>query len=194
MRLVFLLAFISAAFIGCGPGTDADPLIASARTGDLDSLRASLQSGADPNHPGGVNGWPPLLHAIHKHQAASVRALLDGGADPNRPGRDGLTPLMMAAGYGYTEIVLELLRRGADPRVKRPDGTTALDMAVSGTPDIDEFTVTHCQTAAVRLLLEWAPDLKLGNSPLDRVAWFLKGGRGCAELRRLLGSRGLLVQ
>lgn len=54
-------------------------LIGAARDGDLAAIERLLGKGADPNQSGGVNGWTPLMHAIHKGQVGSMRALLAGG-------------------------------------------------------------------------------------------------------------------
>src|SRR5215472_14551972 len=94
------------------------PLANAARAGDVATVRSLIAHGADPNEAAGQNNWSPLLHAIHKGQIGSVQALLDGGADANRISGDGVTPLMMAAGYGYSDIVQLLLRRGANPRLQ----------------------------------------------------------------------------
>ena len=173
---------------GCCCYDRTSTLIGASRNGDTKAVAALIQAGAEPNRPGGVNGWPPLMHAIHKNQPQSVRTLLAMGANPNVSGNDGTTPLMMAAGYGFEGIVRDLLDHGADPSARHPDGSTALDFAVSGVPDIDRFTVRDCQTATVRLLLERAPRLKLQNSALDGIARALKRGRGCAELQTLLAG------
>src|SRR5690349_17951336 len=80
-------------------------LIGAARSGDARSITALLAGGADPNQRWGVNHWTPLMHAIHKYQRASVEALIAGGADVNARSPEGLTALIMAAGYGYSDIV-----------------------------------------------------------------------------------------
>lgn len=175
----------AAILAGCGESSHT-PLICAARNGDTRSIAALIGGGADPDLPGGVNGWTPLMHAIHKARGESVRALLAGGADPNRGSRDGVTPLMMAAGYGFDEMVTELLDRGADPHTRHPDGSTALDFAVSGVPDIDRFTVRDCQAATVKVLLARAPDVRLQNPTLSRFARLLKHGGGCTEMRASL--------
>jgi hypothetical protein len=136
----FLLLAATGSFIG------------AVRDGDVVAMRQMLAQGADPNAPEGVNDWTPLLHAIHKNQLGSVQALLDGRADPNRA-VNGETPLMMAAGYGYTPIVKLLLARGADPRVRNADGETAVDYAVTGVTDIDRFTFFRCDDDTVRTLV-----------------------------------------
>jgi hypothetical protein len=84
--------------------------------------------------------------------------LLDGHADVNRAAPNGATPLMMAAGYGYTPIVELLLRGGADPRLAGPDHDRPLDWALTGVTDIDRWTYFQCQTPIVRALLVAHPD------------------------------------
>src|SRR5690349_8113739 len=131
---------------GCGFGNrDITPLVSAAREGRADLIPELVKNGADPNRRCGVNHWTPLMHAIHKHQLGSVRALLDAGADINGRSAGGETPLMMAAGYGYTELVNLLLDRGANAQLQLADGANALSLAILGVPDIDRFTVADCQ-------------------------------------------------
>jgi ankyrin repeat protein len=135
------------------------PLINAAREGDTVRIRSLVAGGANPNMRGGVNGWTPIEHAVHKNQMASVRALLDAGADPNAANPNGVTPLIMASGYGYTPIVQLLLKRGANPRLTDSEGQNALDAAMSGTNDIDRFTLHDCQRATLDALRREVPDL-----------------------------------
>jgi ankyrin repeat protein len=128
------------------------PLTQAARNGDTRSIHALAKQGADVNAADGVNSWTPLEHAIHKHQVESVKALLDAGADPNLTDPRGVTPLMMAAGYGYTDIVTILLKRGADMKLRDRDGATALDFAITGVSDIDRFTLFDCQSSTIHAL------------------------------------------
>jgi ankyrin repeat protein len=132
--------------------SELSPLIDAARSGDAQGIRALVARGNDPNASAGGNGWTPLEHAVHKHQVGSLTALLDAGADPNRSSREGTTPLMMAAGYGYTDMVQILLRRGANPRLTDRHGMTALDLAITGVSDIDRFTLFDCQNETVKVL------------------------------------------
>src|SRR5262245_49213025 len=45
------------------------PLIRATRAGNRPILRALLDAGASPNQNDGyVNGWTPMMHAIHKNQ------------------------------------------------------------------------------------------------------------------------------
>ena len=139
-------------------------LMWAARFGQPAAIDLLIKSGADPNTRLGVNDWPILMHAIHKNQPHAVSALLNSGADVNVTGRNGETPLMMAAGYGYTDIVRILLDHHADPRVSMSNGENVLDFATSGVTDIDRFTWGKCQSETVRLLRERAPDLQPRNS------------------------------
>ena len=173
---------------GCvGPRRPESALTGAAREGDIAAITALVRSGVDPNERGGVNDWTALMHAIHKNQRRSVLALLDAGADVNaRSGPGGYeTALIMAAGYGYEDIVRDLLQRGADPRAENSGGQTALSVAVGGVADIDRFTVCSCQTGTVKALLERAPDLKV-NSNL--ALWFARLGN-CKEVLNLLERR-----
>jgi hypothetical protein len=157
MRRLIKTAFVLFVFFACRGGRFAEgvqaDLIDAARGGDVRALQGALARGAKLNATDdGLNGWTPLLHAIHKGQAGSVTALLEAGADPNRPGRDGSTPLTMAAGYGYAPIVRELLRRGAEASLANGRGETARDLALTGVTDIDRFTWFTCQDETAALL------------------------------------------
>jgi ankyrin repeat protein len=157
LALTFLLA-------SCGSHTSMPSLIQAAREGRADLIPALVKQGAAPNQRAGVNGWTPLMHAIHKYQKGSVAALLDAGADVNGRGADGSTPLMMAAGYGYTDIVNLLLDRGADAHAQMSDGSNALTFAVLGANDIDRFTAVDCQGPTVKALLARVPGLRVWTS------------------------------
>ena len=134
------------------PPSPISELSIAARDGDAALIRQLAAKGADLNAPSGNSQWTPMLHAIHKHQDTSVAALLDAGADIDRAaGHDGVTPLMMAAAYGYDDTVRLLLQRGAKAE-------TALDAALTGTPDVDRFTLFTCQDSTVRLIRSAAPN------------------------------------
>jgi len=156
MRIAPLL--LSLTITACG-GVPTTPLIDAARAGDTTTIRSLAARGASPNETGGVNGWTPLEHAVHKNKLGSVNALLDAGADPNLADRAGTTPLIMAAGYGYKPIVELLLRRGANPHLTNREGQNALDAAISGTSDTDRFTLLDCQSSTVATLRRADPSL-----------------------------------
>jgi uncharacterized protein len=179
---------VAVLLIGCGMQPD-NPLIGAARSGDTESIRTLVASGANPDQTWGVNGWTPLMHAIHKNQKGSVEALLAGGANVNARAGKGMTALMMAAGYGYADIVQLLLAKGADASLETSDGDSALAAAVSGVPDIDKFTVGHCQTATVEALLAKAPDLKLKDNFYGRAARLAASASGCTGVLALIDRK-----
>ena len=102
----------------------------------------------------------------------------------NARGDGGSNPLLMAAGYGYADIVGILLDHGADPHVQTSHGENALNMAILGVPDIDRFTLAGCQNDALRVLVQRVPDLKLYDSPVTAAKL-----KGCAGMSKLLGVR-----
>jgi hypothetical protein len=160
MKLMLLSSLLLA---GCGfLSGPVSPLISAARSGDVARISELAASGADLNALGGVNGWTPLLHAVHTNQAGSVQVLLEKGAAVNlRAG--GTTALIMAAGYGYTDIVKILLQHRADPRATARNGTTALEAALEGSSDMDRNTAGQCQTATVKVIAESDRTLRLAQ-------------------------------
>ena len=71
-----------------------------------------------------------VMSATVMRDRAAVKELLDDGKNPNVRQRDGLTPLMVAASNGDTEIASMLLAKGADPNL-RAGGRSALSIAKS---------------------------------------------------------------
>ena len=86
---------------------------------------------------------------------------------------------MMAAGYGYTDIVKILLAHNADPRLAARDGITAVDLARSGVSDIDRFTVFDCQNDTVKALLAADPKLPDHTDKLPGIARMLMRTKRC---------------
>jgi len=160
----------------------------AARAGQVEVIEHLVRAGADPNlRDINENEWTPLLNAVHKHQRQAVATLLRLGADPDRGG--GLTPLIMAAGYGDTDMVRLLLDGGANPHVGVKPGENALGAAVGGFFDIDEWKLGHCKIETVTLLLDRAPDLRLPANLFGRFdLWAARLGN-CAEVLRLIEGR-----
>jgi len=184
---IHVLAVCTLVLAGCGRDLD-NGFLGAVRGGDVAAVRRYVREGADLNMSAGVNGWTPLLHAIHTGQGGVVKELIAAGADVNLAPRGEYTPLLMAAGYGYESMVRDLLTAGANPRYRMKDGTSALDLAVVGVPDIDRFTIGSCQTGTVRALLEAAPDVRFRPAGLDRIAYLLKRP-GCRPVAALLAQR-----
>jgi hypothetical protein len=119
-------------------------------------------------------GYTPLQTAIYNNDQAKVRQLLDSGADVREKDKYGSDALMVAAGYGRTEIMKLLLDAGAD--INRDlNGYSAIKTAAYN---------NHAETVGL-LLDRGATD---GGGALLMAAQ-----RGHAETVRLLLSKGIDV-
>src|SRR5437588_3751085 len=97
----------------CGGQPDGlTPLVSAARAGDLATITALLDAGADVDERSGRNQWTPLLHAIHAQRPAAVRLLLERGADPNMRPALSMPPIAMAAGGREGTTVQALIEYG----------------------------------------------------------------------------------
>jgi len=145
--------------------------------------RAKLDRGNDTMLGGGTT---PLLRAAKAGDVPAMKLLLEHGADPTlAPTRNGITPLMAAAGLGTAEqdttgrqktqaqaieAIQVLLDLGVDVNAQARDGQTAVHgAALQGYDDVIRFL------AAKGAKLD-TPD-KDGFTPLD-VALGLAGGFG----------------
>lgn len=129
------------------------------RFSDAEAQLTSLIA-AGALHRGENEPLPPLHILVNplsnpvgpRDEAADVRlarVLLDAGepVDPPFPYGNspdlGATPMMRAAGFGSTELVMFLLDRGADPRAKDAAGRSAAAYADRGaSPDLAARLVT----------------------------------------------------
>lgn len=109
-------------------------LIAAAGRGDELNVRRYLdfEDGLDLTTYQDDDGNNALLAAIRHHRVACVSMLLEAGVNVNVVNAIGMSPLLLAAGSGQTEIVRKLLDWGADPNYQQPraHGWTALLSAV----------------------------------------------------------------
>ncbi len=160
------------------------PLASAARNGKAEAIELLLARGADPHRGCGVNGWTPLLHALHKNQPAAAARLMATCTAPSAELDDAL---FVAAGYAQTDAVAALLKRGADPRKDFGDGANALSNAVAGAFDID-YSYGGCaaHTETVQALLT-APDLALIGAT-GASARKSAERRGCKDMLTLLDS------
>jgi ankyrin repeat protein len=166
----------AALLLACGAERgDLTPLILAARAGDVPAIRALISSGGNLEARGGVSGWTPLMHAIHKNQRAVALFLLDAGADANARADRGATPLILAAGEGDVEVVKALLKRGADPRASTVHGDTALSAAVAAG-----------HAAVIDALLSQDPELRLLDNFASMTARWLARLQGRTDVLSLL--------
>lgn len=158
MRRAVLLLFLALTLAACtARRAELTPLVEAARSGDVHAIRSLCVHGADPDQPSGVNDWTPLLHAVHTKQLQSVAALLDAGAKVNRATSSGMTPLMLAAGYGQHDVVELMLAHGANATLHDEAGEVALDYALYGVTDLDDFTLFRCLSETTAVLERVSP-------------------------------------
>ena len=100
----------------------------AAKAGDVTTLKAALDAGADVNRLDG-KGWTALIHAVNKGNLLIVEPLIKAGADVDIRAPDGATALFMAAVLEQPETVERLMKANADFSIPGPKGKTAVDMA-----------------------------------------------------------------
>lgn len=101
-------------------------LLNASHQGHAQVARVLLKAGALVDNPD-LMGWTSLMWASYKNRPDVVDELLEYKAHINIVGEeDGLTPLIIASGRGYIEIVQKLLAAGAQVNTADKFGSTAL--------------------------------------------------------------------
>jgi hypothetical protein len=111
---LFLLFLVSLAPIAALAQNVNDDLIAAAKRGDAESVKALLAKGADANAKTRYN-QTPLMFAAEKGHLEIVKILIEAGADVNTMDTfyKFFTALYGAASKGHAEVVKLLLEKGA---------------------------------------------------------------------------------
>ncbi len=90
------------------------PLMQAARRGNLETVRALLEGGADPNAQEKNGGQTALMWAMSERHPAVTEELVRHKADVNARSKNGSTALMFAA-RGDVNSARILLDAGANP-------------------------------------------------------------------------------
>ena len=95
---------------------DGTALIAAAHLGHDEVVRVLIAAGAPLDHVNNL-GWTAVIESIvlgdgGRRHVACLQALLDAGANPNLPDRQGQTPLALARGRGFAQMVSALAAAG----------------------------------------------------------------------------------
>jgi ankyrin repeat protein len=96
---------------------DGTALIAAAHLGHAEVVRTLIAAKAPLDHVNNL-GWTALIESIvlgngGEQHTATLEALVKAGANVNIADRNGLTPLKLARGRGYAEMVKILEAAGA---------------------------------------------------------------------------------
>ncbi|KAJ3335191.1 hypothetical protein HDU93_006223 [Gonapodya sp. JEL0774] len=139
------------------------PLMAAVTVGNIQSILALLELGANPQGKGGL----PLFLACGGQNLEVARLLLEKGADSNKP--DG-KPLAISSSGGKVELVQLLLDHGADPNFG--SSGPALTLAVR-----------HGHVHITKLLVDHGADV---NQYSNSALWFAVRGGGLEMVKFLL--------
>lgn len=105
------------------------PLIFAASNGHTSIVEFLFSKGADINARDS-GGQTALLYASKRSFNETAAFLLENGAEVNvQSKKRGITPLMLAAGWGNLELVRMLLDHGADANLTDIFGKTAKSLA-----------------------------------------------------------------
>jgi ankyrin repeat protein len=96
---------------------DGTALIAAAHLGHAEVVRTLIAAGAPLDHVNNLK-WTALIESIvlgdgGRHHTETLRALVEAGADVNMADGNGATPLTLARGRGYRDMVAILEKAGA---------------------------------------------------------------------------------
>lgn len=133
--LILLLSLLGAwTAQGIADGQEHDPgdqaLIIAVQDGKVARVKRLLTSGADPDYADELGDT--AVHHAARGDAAILQLLLDAGANPNARNAGGISPLMLAAGSGRTEMIELLRKAGARLDIKDYQGSSAYDWALRG--------------------------------------------------------------
>lgn len=110
-------------------------------------LLCLLKRGADPNLAS-CSGFRALHYAVNDKLSNVIELLVKNGADTNRiEFTRGLTPLMLACRYGYSDIAIKLIELGSDVKFIDYYGFSAIDYAKDNKLDqvVDILTQKGCE-------------------------------------------------
>lgn len=142
-----------------GPEQGMTPLMYAARAGQLNNVKALIESKANVTAQA-ADGRTALIYAAMGDNAAIVTALMDAGAGVDARDEQGVTALMLAAARGDVLTLDLIVRRGANPEFRNKWGDTAL-LYAARTGNIDK----------VRLLLNAGAGIETVNQSGQSALW-----------------------
>ncbi len=104
--------------------------------GDLQTVRALIEAGADLNVREPSAGSSPLITAAVFGRTEAANVLIGAGAALDQQNNDGWTALIIAAFFARVDIVEALLAAGADKSIRNSSGWTALSAVTTPFEDV----------------------------------------------------------
>ena len=168
---IVLLAFL---VVGCAMNKS---LHIPAGDGDLDKVKAEIDSGKDVNSKD-IAGQTALMYASEQGRLEVVKYLVENGADVNaQSGKQGRgTALIYASATNRTIVMEYLLEQGADINATTTFNETALIWATA-----------QGHVKAVNLLLKKKADTKIKNKK-EKTALDVAEDLNREEIERMLSG------
>jgi ankyrin repeat protein len=176
--LISLLSFVIVLPAMRGQAAGDNALVAAARDGDLQAVRAQVAKRANVNEPA-RDGSTALLWAVYHSDQEMARALLAAGAATNVPNHYGVTPLLQASRTGDAAMIELLLKAAADVAATYPGNETAL-MAASRSGNLN----------AVRLLIGAGANVNAADAYQEESALMWASAEGHLDVVKALLQAG----
>lgn len=165
------------------------PLHAACQIGNMELLRALMDSRIELNTAKPADGITPLHQAARDGQLEVVKALAFHGADLDRRTSVGMTAVHFAASLGHVEMVRFLASQGADLDQVAKCGTTALLAAAQkGFLEVIQLLGAFGTDLDQRIVDQTPCDLAQKNGHNHLVVW-LKAVKGWPALQISAGCR-----
>lgn len=127
-RLTVLFVII---ILSPGISQDGSTLIKHVMYQEFDQVKGLVEKGVDVNFQDQSYGSTPLILACQYGFVDIAKYLIENKADVNLQAKNGMSPLMAAAGVSK-ELVEILLAKGADIKQQNEDGSGVLTQSVTG--------------------------------------------------------------
>jgi ankyrin repeat protein len=178
-RLILAMILVAVAFPSKGLSAGVEPVALSdaARTGNWETVRSLIASGAkgDVVNAPDKDGTRPLHWAARADELEIADLLLKAGADATAQNRLGLTAINLAAVNGNGPMIRKLLDHGANANEVEKTGETILMVATrSGSAD------------AVRAILERGVNPNTTEPQLQTTALMMAAEAGYTDSVRVL--------
>jgi len=112
--------------VNCKDRDARTPLMWAVSAGQIETIQALLDVGADLETRELTQGMTAFIAAAASNQPDAMTVLLESGADIEARTFDGKTALMVAAFIGHFEVVKLLVASGADVKARDKKGNDAL--------------------------------------------------------------------